>query len=89
MKKIVEEMQPVKREQICCDKCGRNIKSDWENCKKYVRTRVLHEERRANDGGSFAITWDPYDPYPKNITYDLCENCYKEFIKWIDKGEKQ
>ena len=95
MRKLVEEITTVKRECICCDKCGRNIDSDWEtifpNGKKYFRTKVIHEEHchtpwYADEMGIYRTRGE----YPPNMEkqYDLCEKCYNEFLKWIGKGEK-
>lgn len=74
--------KPVEEKYIICDKCGEEIKDHYPSSKFGFRIPLVIQNRMTQ-----AII-DPSGYIPEKVTvHDLCPECYKKFINWLDIKE--
>lgn len=76
-------IKPTEESYIKCDKCGKEITEA-----EAEMPRALHGfgPRLFSNCKIKQIIYDPYGHVPEQtITHDLCLDCYKEFLNWLEE----
>lgn len=73
--------KPVKESYIKCDKCGEEITGQFSQFGLGIPLVMKNQ--------MIQTIIDPNDNYPtKTNVHDLCPECYKKFIHWLDNKEE-
>lgn len=73
--------KPVEEDYIKCDKCGEEITGHFSQFGLGIPLVMQNKITQT--------IVDPSGNYPTKTTiHDLCPECYKKFIRWLDKKEE-
>ena len=89
MKKKVNRMVKKEETVVCCDKCGKIIEpytvgrvlGQLYNVRTI--TKIIHEEEHIKQS-RFPYCHEDVGGH-RLIEYDLCDKCYNEFCRWLEK----